>query len=74
MAVAERINFNRYKDKSKYTREINAGMTAGYDGAKVEDNPYFPRDSEQAQAWHFGYMGSQKQLNGSEKLCPTCLR
>lgn len=73
MGVAERIDFNKYKHKSQWTIVINEGMKAGYDGKKAEDNPYLPRDSEQCQAWHYGWMGSQSRLNGSVPMCCKCL-
>lgn len=62
--MAERLDFAHYKNKSQWTIEINEGTDASLRGKSVEDNPYWPRDSAQCQAWHYGYMNNEAVFNG----------
>ena len=59
------LDFTQHQTQAKFTGEVNEGYSACLGGTRIEQCPYFPHESEPAQAWQHGWRMAATYLKGN---------
>lgn len=63
-SIAYALTSHSTKPKRSFTREVNEGYSDCLAGTRIEQCPYFPVESEPAQAWQHGWRMAASYLKG----------